>query len=86
VNSAEAKAVLLLYRPGAADAADPPMTEALELARQDPELGRWFEEHRAFQKAMRAKFRQIEVPAHLKTNQRHRHSSPLRPGGAARSG
>ncbi|MGD0262164.1 MAG: hypothetical protein ABSD29_20555 [Verrucomicrobiota bacterium] len=68
MNSAEAKAVLLLYRPGAADAADPPMTEALELARQDPELGRWFEEHRAFQKAMRAKFRQIEVPAHLKTS------------------
>jgi hypothetical protein len=44
------------------------MAEALELARQDPELGRWFEQHRAFQKAMRAKFRQIEVPAHLKTS------------------
>jgi len=42
------------------------MAEALELARQDAELGRWFEQHRAFQKAMRAGFRQIEVPAHLK--------------------
>jgi hypothetical protein len=68
VNSSEARAVLLLYRPGTADTADPQMVEALELARQDPELGRWFDQHRAFQKAMRAKFRQIEVPAHLKTS------------------
>src|ERR1035438_6159798 len=36
------------------------------MARQDSELGRWFEQHRAFQKAMRAGFQQIEVPAHLK--------------------
>ena len=68
MNSSEAREVLLLYRPGTADAADPQMAEALELARQDPELGRWFEQHRAFQKAMRAGFRQIEVPAHLKTS------------------
>jgi len=67
VNSSEAKQVLLLYRPGADDAADPQMAEALELTRRDPELGRWFEQHRAFQKAMRARFRQIEVPPHLKT-------------------
>ena len=68
MNRSEAKEVLLLYRPGSAELADPPMTEALELARQDPELGRWFEQHRAFQKAMRAKFQQIEVPAHLKAS------------------
>jgi hypothetical protein len=43
------------------------MAEALELAGRDPELGHWFEQHRAFQKVMRAKFRQIEAPAHLKT-------------------
>ena len=68
MNSSEAKQILLLYRPGTADAADPQMAEALELARRDPELGRWFEQHRAFQKALRARFRQIEVPAHLKTS------------------
>jgi len=68
VNHSEAKEILLLYRPGTADAADPEVAKALELARQDPELGRWFEQHRAFQKAMRAKFRQIEVPAHLKSS------------------
>ena len=66
MNSSEAREILLLYRPGTADAAEPQMAEALELARQDPELGRWFEQHRAFQKAMRAGFHQIEVPAHLK--------------------
>jgi len=68
MNSSQAKEILLLYRPGTAEMADPQMAEALELARQDPELGRWFDQHRAFQKAMRAKFRQIEVPAHLKTS------------------
>ena len=68
MNSSEAREVLLLYRPGTAELADPQMAEALELARQDPELGRWFEQHCAFQKAMRAKFQQIEVPAHLKAS------------------
>ena len=68
MTSIEAREILLLYRPGTADAADPQMTEALALVRQDPELARWFEQHRAFQNAMRAGFRQIEVPAHLKTS------------------
>jgi hypothetical protein len=68
VTSSEAREILLLYRAGTADAADTEMAEALALARQDPELGRWFEQHHAFQKAMRAGFRQIEVPAHLKAS------------------
>ena len=68
MNTAEAKEILLLYRPGTIETAEPRMAEALELAQRDPELGRWFDEHRAFQKAMRAKFQQIEVPAHLKSS------------------
>ena len=68
MNSAEAREVLLLYRPGTADAADPQIAEALELMARDAELKRWFEQHRAFQKVMRAKFRQIEVPAGLKAS------------------
>ena len=68
MNSSEAKEILLLYRPGTAELADPQMTEALALARQDPELGRWFEQHRAFQKAMSTGFQKIEVPAHLRTS------------------
>lgn len=62
----QAKEVLLLFRPGTADAEDPQVEEAMEVARRDPELGRWFEQHRAFQTAMRLKLRQIQAPEHLK--------------------
>jgi hypothetical protein len=68
VNRSEAQQVLLLYRPGTAETGDPETLEALELARRDPELGKWFEQHRAFQKAMTTQFRKIEVPAHLRTS------------------
>jgi hypothetical protein len=63
----QAKAILLLYRPNRVEDDDAPMTEALRLAREDAELGAWFEQHRAFQAAMRAKLRQIEPPAGLKS-------------------
>ncbi len=66
MNPTQAKQVLLLYRPGTPDADDPEIQQALELARQDPELGQWLEQHVAFQSAMRAKLRQIEVPEHFK--------------------
>jgi len=66
VNQEEAKQVLLLYRPGTADAEDPEVEVAMEVARQDPELGRWFMQHVEFQKAMRSSLRQIEVPSHFK--------------------
>jgi hypothetical protein len=79
LNTSDAREVLLLYRPGTADAAEPQMAEALEMARQDSELGRWFENHRAFQKAMRAGFQQIEVPAHLKASVLIQKSAQQRP-------
>jgi uncharacterized membrane protein YbaN (DUF454 family) len=66
VNRDEAKTILLLYRPGTADADDPQIAGALELAKQDPELTRWLMEHRARQEALRAGFRQIAAPAGLK--------------------
>lgn len=66
MNRDEAKDILLLYRPGMADEQDPEIAQALEVARRDPELGRWFENHCQFQQAMRAKFREIGVPEHLK--------------------
>jgi hypothetical protein len=66
VNRDEAKTILLLYRPGTADADDPQIAGALELAKQDPELTRWLVEHCARQKALRAGFRQITAPAGLK--------------------
>jgi len=66
VNRDEAKTILLLYRPGTADADDPQIAGALGLARQDPELTRWLVEHCARQEALRAGFRQITAPAGLK--------------------
>ncbi len=66
MNRDEAKSILLLYRPGTADAGDPQIAEALALAGREPGLARWLEEHCARQDALRAKFRQIAVPAGLK--------------------
>lgn len=62
----EAKRILTLFRPGTADATDAEFAEALELARDNAELRAWFDQHCAFQTAMRKNFRQIEPPADLK--------------------
>jgi hypothetical protein len=66
VNRDEAKTILLLYRPGTADAGDMEIAAALALAKQDPELTRWLVEHCARQEAVRAGFRKITAPAGLK--------------------
>ena len=66
MNRDDAKNILLLYRPGTADANDPNVSEALALTQQDAELARWFGEHCVRQEVLRAKFRQIPVPAGLK--------------------
>jgi len=66
VNLNEAKSILLLYRPGTADADDPSVAEALALAKQTPELARWLAEHTARQTQLRGQFRHIPVPAGLK--------------------
>jgi uncharacterized membrane protein YbaN (DUF454 family) len=66
VTTDEAKTILLLYRPGTADAGDPQIAEALALAKRDPELTRWLGAHSARQEALRAKFRQIAPPPGLK--------------------
>lgn len=57
----EAKEILLLYRPWSAKRSESQMREALELAKRDPELGRWLAQHVAFQEAVRAKLKAIEV-------------------------
>ncbi|HEX5399106.1 MAG TPA: hypothetical protein VFY06_08670 [Verrucomicrobiae bacterium] len=66
MNRDEAKTILLLYRPGTADSGDPQIAEALALTKQDPELSRWLEEYSARQELLRAKLRQISIPAGLK--------------------
>src|SRR5881394_9908 len=66
MDSRLAKEILMRYRPGTPDANDPEFAEALELARRDPELARWFAQHQAFQNTMRDRFRELPVPGRLK--------------------
>lgn len=66
MNRDEIKQILLLYRPGTSDAGDPEVAEALALARQNPELSQWLEEHQARQDVLQKKFRQFPIPADLK--------------------
>ena len=66
MNSSEARKILLRSRPGSLADQDPEVVEALNFTRLDPDLRAWYEQHCAFQAAVRSKFRQIEVPADLK--------------------
>ncbi len=68
MNNEEARQILSAYRPGGGDAGDPYIREALEQARRDPELGRWFEEQRRFDAEMAQALRDIPVPAEGRTN------------------
>jgi hypothetical protein len=65
VNSREAKEILLLYRPRTADANDPEFSEALALAKKDPELATWFEQHCTLQTAVMTGFDRIKPPEGL---------------------
>jgi hypothetical protein len=53
MDNEQAKLILQAYRPGGEDADDPFFSEALEQARVDPELAKWFAEQRTFDEAMR---------------------------------
>ncbi len=78
----QAKETLLAYRPWTDDAQDPEVAEALEVARQRPELQRWLKEHCERQEALRAKFREISVPEGLREqilSERRVEFTPARP-------
>jgi hypothetical protein len=66
MNNETAKVILSAYRYGGADAQDPVFTDALQQARLDPELGKWFEEQRAFDHRIVQAVQRIEAPASLK--------------------
>ncbi len=66
MDNREAKFILNAYRPAGQDASDPRFTEALEQARRDPVLERWFSESIAFDTVMTEKLRAIEVPPDLR--------------------
>src|SRR6185369_13068849 len=63
----EAQFILRAYRPNSDDAHDPQFEEALALAKQDPELARWFAEEQALDAAFGRQIRAaIPVPPDLK--------------------
>jgi hypothetical protein len=66
MDSQQAKEILLLHRPGIDREADPELEAALEQAKRDPDLARWFEQHRAVQTAIRSKFKEIPLPSGLR--------------------
>lgn len=79
MNANEAENILLLYRPGTADADDPQIATALALAKLDPELARWLEAHCARQLVIGEKFRSLPVPAGLKEQILSEHAAKGRP-------
>ncbi len=88
MNSQEAQEILKWFRPGTADAADADFAGALEFAKGDPELSRWFESHCAAYQKIRGHFKRIEVPAGLKEQilaERPRETSILSPRRPKRS-
>src|SRR5712692_1374579 len=66
MDNQEAKFILSAYRPGGQDASNPRFAEALEQARRDPMLERWFRDSVAFDSVMTEKLRAVEVPADLR--------------------
>ncbi len=66
MTTREAKEILLLFRPGRGDEADPQIATALEVVEGDADLQAWFREHCAFAEAVRKKLNELPVPRTLK--------------------
>ena len=66
MNSAQAKTILIACRPGTDDLRTPEADEALELARQDPELRAWWKDQQRFHEQISASLGGIEAPDHLR--------------------
>ena len=66
MKSQEAKRLLEIYRPGSADEADPRFGEALAQAGRDPELARWFEDLRRFDRQLADSLKTVSAPTDLK--------------------
>src|ERR1019366_6193327 len=65
VNNPEAREILALFRPGTADEKDPSFHQARQLAKSDPELARWFDQHCEAYLALRQRFAAIPIPPGL---------------------
>lgn len=66
MTNEEAKFILSAYRPGGHDAGDADFDAALEQARKDPALARWFEFERKFDEVMTAKIGSVTPPPGLR--------------------
>jgi hypothetical protein len=66
MDNKEAKFILSAYRPDDQDVGDPRFAEALEQARRDSFLQRWFEESVGFDAAMTEKLATTPVPSDLR--------------------
>ncbi len=66
MKNEEAKFILSAYRPSGQDANDATFSAALEQAKSDPALGKWFELEQKFDRAMTAKLGQVIPPAGLR--------------------
>ena len=64
----EAKEYLSVVRPNGADAADPDLREALELAKKDSELGSWLARQLEFDEILIETFSSIHPPEGLREN------------------
>ncbi len=66
MTSEEARVVLSAYPPTRSEEdADEVFVEALEQMRRDPELAQWFEQSRAFDRALTTKIKEIKPPDNL---------------------
>lgn len=66
MDKQEAKLLLQSYRPDGRDASDPAFAEALALAGQDAELGRWLEGECELDKIIGQRLREFPVPSDLR--------------------
>ena len=65
MDSNKAKSILRLYRPGV-DEITEPVSEALSLVNNKPELKAWYEKHLVNEDAISAQFDNIAIPSDLK--------------------
>lgn len=66
MNNEEAKFILHAYRPDGSDAGDPAFHAALEQARRDPVLEKWFAAQQAFDRAVCARLGGVAPPSDLR--------------------
>jgi hypothetical protein len=66
MNRDEAKLILSACRPEGGGAVEPPVREALELARNDPALAEWLRREQRFDLAISQALHSVPVPAGLK--------------------